>query len=237
MGKEDAGWRLDHKYFYEAMGMIWPPDLKNVEPGIDFSGMLPREREAAFYLNKVFPVTEFDSIQYIDLNPKLGRVVASCLSADFREVKKSPWHNRPGALVGSGKMVLRYQADPESPVVMRLLEAFEYMRLVGWSDELWHINSDSSINEEYRQTVDYLELLSNFAGNAYSIHHYAPWLMSLLATYGYFRCGALGDVLSEVPSCPKNERSERCVSVPSSSSDSCSEDAICSGFPSPSDSY
>ena len=231
VGKEDAGWRLDHKYFYEAMDMRWPPDLTNVGPGIDFSGMLPREREAAFYLNKVFPVTEFDTIQYIDVNPKMGRVLTGCLSADLTEVKRSPWHNQLQTLVGSGKTVLRYQADAESPVVMRVLEGFEYMRLAGWSDELWHINLDSSINEEYRQTVDYLELLSNFAGNAYSIHHYAPWIMSLLATYGYFCCGALGDVLSEVPSGPKREWRQRCMSVQSSSSDSCFEDATCSGFP------
>ena len=67
--------------------------------------------------------------------------------------------------------------------------------------------------------------------HAYSIHHYAPWIMSLLATYGYFSCGALGDVLSEVPSGPKREWRQRCMSVQSSSSDSCFEDATCSGFP------
>ena len=198
-GKDDQEWRLEHKTYFDAMKMEWPPmieDCKSPALHVSYAGMLPREREVANYLMRVFKI-EYGVIHFADVNPKLSRILTSCLSPDLTEVKKTPWHSPPDTLVGSMRLVLLYQQDADSPLVMRLVEAFELFRMIGWSDENWRpVMVDADGNGEcYRQTHEHLELLSNLCGNAFSIHHYAPWMMSLLATYGRFMCGSLGDLI------------------------------------------
>jgi hypothetical protein len=50
----------------------------------------------------------------------------------------------------------------------RILEAFEYMRLIGWFDSEWRVPAGT-----IKTTLD-LELVANMAGNAYSLFHYGP---------------------------------------------------------------
>ena len=52
--------------------------------------------------------------------------------------------------------------------------------MIGWCDE-WHVNRNTA-----DKGLDYCELLTNMAGNAYSLWHFGPWFLSLVATYGMF---------------------------------------------------
>ena len=45
------------------------------------------------------------------------------------------------------------------------------MRMIGWCDDLY---ADEMAGHGQESDVDYVELLSNMAGNAWSMFHYAP---------------------------------------------------------------
>ena len=62
---------------------------------------------------------------------------------------------------------------------VRRLEAFELMRLIGWNVDSWAPYSTPDKAPD-------LELISNLAGNAYSLYHYGPWEMAALATFGKY---------------------------------------------------
>ena len=45
------------------------------------------------------------------------------------------------------------------------------MRLIGWGDDLW---AEESAGHGQESDIAYIELLSNMAGNAWSMFHFAP---------------------------------------------------------------
>ena len=70
---------------------------------------------------------------------------------------------------------------------MRLAEAFEVMRCIGWHDGLW--NKEGLAKACSDDPLDFVELVYNMAGNAWSAHHFAPVHMSLISTIGTFSKG------------------------------------------------
>jgi len=62
------------------------------------------------------------------------------------------------------------------------LELFDF---IGWDAFEW---SGSAFNpsQNVRDEVDYASLLSNMSGNAFTVFHYVPMLLSLVATWGKF---------------------------------------------------
>ncbi len=103
-------------------------------------------------------------------------------------------------MTGNGRIIVRYRQ--EIGIKIRLLEAFECMRLIGWDDTCWLCPPSSNPTDET------LELLEDMAGNAYTIWHYVPWMLALLATFGKFSTSMpdanSGSALAfEVPSSPR----------------------------------
>ena len=115
--------------------------------------------------------------EFIDINPTLTRIGVGNHIAQ----RTSPWSKHPPTLVGRGKILLRYRPrhGKEQVTHCRILEGFEYLRLMGWFDEQWTQVTDSV-------GVDFLELLGNLGGNAYSAFHFGPSICALLACYGRF---------------------------------------------------
>ena len=139
-------------------------------------------------------------IDFVDINKSLSWLSKSLTLGPVLDPDSSPWKNTCPTLVGSGKIVLRY-CDPLRVVAggglagyqVRALESFEYMRLIGWGDEEW-VTQDGDAGWRRRITDsedehDFSELLANLAGNAYSVFHFGPLQMALLATYGKFCLG------------------------------------------------
>ena len=143
--KDDAlNWKCKHMEICENNKLRWPIDLASVPTPsfISYEGMLPREREAVALLDILWPPAhEEDLMYFVDINPTIERLCQRLLDEDGKPIPGSgPWHETPGTLVGSGKLCVRYKPTPrlEGHIYhIRLLEAFESMRMIGWDDSFW----------------------------------------------------------------------------------------------------
>ena len=54
-------------------------------------------------------------------------------------------------------------------------------RMIGWGDSMWR-----NVTHPKMKDNDYIELVSNMAGNAYTMYHFGPWALASLATFGRF---------------------------------------------------
>ena len=81
--------------------------------------------------------------------------------------------------------MIRSRLTLESTPSVRLAEAFEYLALLGFPPQLLVPRPAGSIADPH----DFVALFGNLAGNAWTAFHYAPWVMSLLATEGAFQGG------------------------------------------------
>ena len=188
--KDEYKWKLEHKLHFEGVGVAWPIDWGAVSAGLQFNGLLMREREAVVYFDSVFPAkpaTTSPILEFIDVNPSIGRIMKSYVDWDLslKDPTSSPWHTRPTTIVGSANMVVRISFPGNPVATVRLLECFEYMRMIGWGDDEWAI-PELSKPPGGERSCDYLELVANMVGNAYSVYHYGPWNMAMLSTFGTY---------------------------------------------------
>ena len=180
--KEDPNWKAEHSTLWRRFALdlpgTWPMDydsLASAKNPVDLRrhGLLPREREVAVICHYLF---ESESVvEFMDANLSAPRLIERHLSDDGPT--SSPWKPSPPTLVGSGKMVLRWSPRGKVPV-LRTLECFELARMIGWPDQCW-----KAITPDDRSHA-WLENVANMCGNAYSLFHFGPWNIALLATYG-----------------------------------------------------
>ncbi|MDA8583005.1 hypothetical protein N9L68_02205 [bacterium] len=219
--KEEYEWKLDHKRLYTAIGLRWPHMPASLTPStpsyIHWHGMLPREREVAVYCDVAFPpVPALDNNQvyeFFDLNLTLARTVGPHLDENSKPKQgQTPWKRHPPTLVGSGKVVMRAHHPKSGRFEIRILEAFECMRLIGWSDSLW------KPLPSHLRTVEFLEVISNAAGNVFCVFHFLPWNLALLSTYGYYVQAHGGDEAE--PECEEEDVGINASTESSTQSDS-----------------
>ena len=79
------------------------------------------------------------------------------------------------------RMALHQQQAVPKVFCVRLVEAFEAMRIIGYSDSLLGRTSDLQFSR-----VEDLFCLTNVAGNRCSMFHYLPWHCALLSVYGRY---------------------------------------------------
>ena len=94
---------------------MWPLDPTQVDIDLRADGLLDREFEAAYLLNKVYPQDFANRFEFININESLPRLIARY----FEEVKdddtgdvsykakKSPWREVPATFVGGQKVIVR----------------------------------------------------------------------------------------------------------------------------------
>ena len=198
VNKLDA-WKLTHYSLFQTYAIDWPAD-KSKFPHICFSGMFDREAEVVILCDIIFAPRSV--MEFMDINPTVDRLLQGCIDEETGIVKKSPWRATPPTLTGSTKLAIRMLVDTdtqnnslenhEPPAAyqrrrkIRLAEGFEYFRLQGWDDSMWTPVQPSDLPD---CPMDYIELLSNLAGNGWSAFHYIPVQMSLLATIGRYHKG------------------------------------------------
>ena len=193
-GPQNPDWKSDHKLLWEKFPDLlpgnWPLDVELWEQAeciahpryadVRFHGLFPRECEAAVLLHCIFVAKS--EHEFLDINQNIVRHVDSCIDADTNSIKGSPWKSYPPTLVGSGKMMVRWTPpDKRSLTVVRVMEAIELARLIGWPDSMWTSRSPTSPLAQ-----ENLETISNMCGNAFSLFQFGPWQMATLATYGRF---------------------------------------------------
>lgn len=192
--KTDLSWKHEHMVLFQSNGIPWPFDHSAPPMGKDTflsDGLLPREVEATVFLHRVFKMPSECQSQFLDVNPTLSRVAKRFLDDETGRPKElveesdeqpsSPWRPTPPTLVGSMAMIVRYRCAENGIITVRLLEGFELFRMIGWDDSMWR-----NVTPPTEKGSDYIELLSNMAGNAYTMYHFGPWALASLATFGRF---------------------------------------------------
>ena len=134
--------------FMEVLGLSWPQPPAEIEKSISINGLARREADALFFINAAFPRDEELDMDFVNINPDMLMVLNGCLDWTSKngqegggkkyEVRKSPWKQRPGTLIGSCKMIVRY--EHEGKEVVRSWEGFEYLAAIGWHAESWQVD-------------------------------------------------------------------------------------------------
>ena len=190
MRKEDFGLEGANLKLFPQVGLPWPlDDIHAIETPskIRFDGLLPRECEALIYMDWTWPPGASTSPQFLDVNPNMARTLGSHVCEEngmpVNTEGSGPWKLGAPTQVGSGTMVVRYrlvgaERSSCSPRLfgIRMLEAWESMRLIGFSDDFWPIGK---LPEMESWTLDDLSTFSNMAGNAYSAHSLSLFLFSI----------------------------------------------------------
>ena len=211
--KQDPDWKLDHMDIYEEQGLAWPVELATMSDAINVDGLTLREAELAFFCHTVFPRSAEladDVYEFMDIVPKKDRVLAGCFTLTKDPTPKAvpkgsgPWLTNCRTLTGSMKLMTRY-ISPEGKGVVRLVEAFECLAMMGWCGRTWSEEADPSWKDTMTkaiveaspvtrgqhlsaemQTHLAAELLSDMSGNAWSVWHIGPVWLALLATWGRY---------------------------------------------------
>ena len=213
--KSDPNWKHEHYAYFLDKHWPWPPCLDDF-PHIDFSGMTHRQCQVIIYVDKLFPIAKDAYIECLDLSPTLMRILTGCEDTDEAignesstashesAVVKSPWKPHPMTLTGATVLALRIRTD--CGIRIRLAEAFEHFRLMGWEDSMWR---QPAVGHKMESDVDFIELLTNMAGNAWSALHYCPVTLCLMSTIGKFMKGKDPSLMEAViPSTPQESQSE-----------------------------
>jgi len=198
--QDELDWKGEHMKFFNEAGLPWPPsslDTASSQIHLDLSGLLPRQRELAWFLSHVFRPRW--TVEFVDVQPSMMRLVAPCLNGENGGIRddKTPWRNSPPVLTGTSRILVRHlvgdqvvqrevDANDSNEVgkmefSTRMLECFESLRLMGWCDDAWKKHRNTKVT-----SPEQLELIMNIAGNAFSAWAYLPCEMALLATWGTF---------------------------------------------------
>ena len=183
--KLSLDWKVEHKRISEANYLPRPIEKGELDSVVCQGGMLPREAEVAYLCHVLFPPTAEEKYAFVNINPAIVRIIQPHLDENTGRPKidgKGPWRFAPPTLTGSLQLLMRYMNDDGNHVV-RLVEPFEYMRMIGWSDDEWNLEKMPAAD---KVTEDDMELIPNLAGNAFRLWQYGPWLCALLSTYGFF---------------------------------------------------
>ena len=159
--KDECRWPVDHKAYFERLGVPWPlqDDVwDDAHSEIRPAGLNDRQRQMCLAADLFWPPhASGPALQFLDVNPDSRRAIWPHLRDDgWPKEESSPWRNEPNTLTGSGRPCVRTRKGTERPVI-RIMEAFEEMRLIGWFDDMWQ----APLPEQ-----ETLYLCSNMAGNA-----------------------------------------------------------------------
>ena len=191
-------WKTDHHLTFPEHHLPWPVSKDELSAHISIDGLTDREAELTYMIHLVFQVN--GPIEFCDVNPDGERLLRPCFDwvtdgagVSHKQIKKSPWFLRPRTLTGGTKLVTRYMWDGD--YVVRCLEPTEMMLLMGWGVSEWNAAAPRDWASGLGENVHVqAELLSNMAGNAWSLYAAGPIELALLCTQGKFFCDESAEV-------------------------------------------
>ena len=187
-----ADWSLEHYRIARANDIDWPFVVEEmVTPSsIAFFGLRQRECELVCFADKLWPPRRgpgSPDIESFDCNPQTLRVLKGHIDEETMKLIPveerqqtsgyGPWKRVLVTQIGSGKIIVRYKTATGH--IIRLIEAFESMRLIGWDTESW------SQAPECKSEKD-LDAIVNLVGNAFYFAHFLPVFLSVLSTFGRY---------------------------------------------------
>ena len=194
--QKDKGWQVEHMRLAQANGLPWPFDVETFASAssLCFDGLRQREAEVLCFVDKWWPPridANAPTLESFDINPGTMRLLKQHIDEWSLEVKPAetraqvtswgPWRRDLVTQIGSGKIVVRYQTDTGHAV--RLIEAYESMRLIGWSDESWRADD---VLGGYDEKLERMDLIVNMVGNAFCFAHWVPVFCATMSTFGKF---------------------------------------------------
>lgn len=203
--QKDKDWAVEHMRLAQANGLSWPFNVETFASttSLCFDGLRERECEVLCFVDKWWPPrtdANAPTLESFDINPGTMRVLKQHIDEWTLQVKPAetrsqttswgPWRRDLCTQIGSGKIVVRFQTDTGHAA--RLVEAYESMRLIGWSDESWE--ADGLLG--YDQKLERMDLIVNMVGNAFCWAHWVPVFCATMSTFGKF-----GTFLSRGDSC------------------------------------
>jgi hypothetical protein len=186
--KTEEKYRLEHSMIFRAAGYAWPPpNPMDIGEGFQFktAGLSRRSIECLHFLSKRFPPS--NRIEWYDANVGLSASLSFKIDTPLKdEDLKNPWRSFCQTIVGSSQMVVRINTPDVK--VLRLLEPFECLALIGWCASFYSVG----------HPMPNVQLASSLAGNAFSGFAMYPLLTSMMAIVGHARTVSAG--IAEHPS-------------------------------------
>ncbi len=189
--KAEAKWEDEHFNLFRAWEISWPPE---VTAQIDaheanLAGLSVRQREALFFISKVFPAKADGSeksgrskaiVEFVDMNCSLGSLLGYSAGKPpplgDPKLIKSPWRDHPNTLAARTRMWTRIAGrdDPKVPNIIRPLEGWEYLALIGWAPNDFKSGTHPPS----------VKVCASLAGNAFSAFSVGPLLYSAFSCIG-----------------------------------------------------
>lgn len=188
-GKE-RDYKVMHYEIYARFGLQWPPDLSKVAAsgGFKLHGCTRRQAELLVLVDALWPCLDACAeAEFVDLNTGCERLLfPGCVDMDEGKLGQSPWTPHPMTLTGKVRLACRHrqlEADgTHGRIVRRFVEAHEMLRMIGW-DPLGHFKP---WKHECESDWEYIKLIWNMCGNAWSMFQYAPVALALIAVAGKY---------------------------------------------------
>ena len=180
----------EHYNMFECAGLAWPPKVQDVEV-LSLHRMSERQQEVAVFLHQMFPWDGTRTVEFVDINPSLGRIMNAQGGVFDLKTKKTPWSASCPTLTSMCLILMRWRPrgdkgniDPASKAHLRTLTGLELMQVMGWSKDMWTTRPDDIIDDA---------LQTSLAGNAFSAFAVGP-----IITVGLTLAGCTKDDLPEV---------------------------------------
>jgi site-specific DNA-cytosine methylase len=178
--KVDSAYKEEHFVLFRSCGLEWPPLPSAIVNGfkIRLHGLISRQTEVLLFCHQRFPPADDDTprMEFIDVNKSLGMLV-NYKPDDPAAQLKSPWSDSPKTLVGSCSLIVRINTKdgtPSNSRVVRPIEGWEYMSMIGWSVSDWRAGG----------SMPPRSVLSNMSGNAFSGFAIGPLFVASLCLAG-----------------------------------------------------
>ena len=163
------GYKDEHFEIFSYCGHAWPPRYSDLDVEIDKTDLNDRQAQLSYLLLKQFreEMRQCTVPMFVDANCTLGHLVNWP-----SETCKNPWTTYMPTFTSTAHIVCYFNS------ACRKLRGHEYMRIIGWSDEMW---ADSGESKTQRLSRD---LCVSLAGNAFSSFAVYPVLMVGIALMG-----------------------------------------------------
>ncbi len=164
----EPNFETEHYEVYRLAGITWPP---KVLLGYErFAGFGTRLVQAAIFVDKTWKASML--FEFVDLHHSLGKLTGF-KSGDSFEDLKNPWQEYPSTVTATSKFAVRYSRN--GCTVVRPLESFEVLGLVGWSQSFFKPGASY---------VPSHDVAVSLAGNAFSVFACVPATLALLVAAG-----------------------------------------------------
>ena len=176
--KKDPDYKMEHHEIYESFNIPWPPAEDVMLTGELLENLRDahatrRRLEAVYCCHMAYPMPPNVSVQFLDSNCSLGRMVQGT----------SPWtDNILPTMIGSSIPVMRVKDDLSMKFRISQIRGFEMMQFAGWDASMY--KAETLIPND--------RVLQHMAGNMWNAFAFAP-LLGALISFVDFPCKEMPD--------------------------------------------